>query len=132
MEKEFQPYTSLQSQISSMLQELGVRASIIGHRYLLQAIEIVYYDDQYLRCITKMLYPEVAKYYKTTPGAVERAMRHAIQTAWERTDAEFFNDVFHNRKKEYKKKPTNSEFIALVVENLRFIHSDHKDVRFIL
>jgi two-component system response regulator (stage 0 sporulation protein A) len=72
-----------------------------------------------LNSITKTLYPEIAIKYQTTPNRVERAIRHAIETAWERSDLETINKMFRYTIRNDKGKPTNSEFIALLSDKLR-------------
>ena len=76
-------------------------------------------DDEMINCITKLLYPTVAKQYQTTSSRVERAIRHAIEIAWDRGDVDVLNGLFGYTVHTTRGKPTNSEFIALLADKLR-------------
>src|SRR5690554_2667942 len=102
-----------------MLHEVGVPAHIKGYQYLRCAIGLVVEDMSILNSITKTLYPEIAIRYDTTPNRVERAIRHAIETAWERSDVEVINKLFRYTIRNDKGKPTNSEFVAMQADKLR-------------
>ena len=111
---------SLDQNISKLLQEIGVPAHIKGYQYLREAITIVFEDVDVLNSITKVLYPRVAELHATTPSRVERAIRHAIEVAWSRGDVETISKMFSHTINKSKAKPTNSEFIAMIADKLRF------------
>ncbi len=113
---------SLDTEITSLLHEVGVPAHIKGYLYLREAITRVYYDIELLGAITKVLYPEVAKKYKTTSSRVERAIRHAIEVAWNRGNVDAISEIFSYTINYNKSKPTNSEFIAMIADKLRLAH----------
>ncbi len=114
-----EPKVDLESEITGMLHEVGVPAHIKGYQYLRCAIGLVVEDMSILNSITKTLYPEIAIRYDTTPNRVERAIRHAIETAWERSDVEVINKLFRYTIRNDKGKPTNSEFVAMLADKLR-------------
>ncbi|MCI9247202.1 MAG: hypothetical protein HFJ30_08905 [Clostridia bacterium] len=105
--------------ITRVIQELGIPAHIKGYQYLRKAIEMAVKDMTYIDAVTKELYPAVAKEFGTTSSIVERAMRHAIGVAWERGDLETLQKYFGYTVSSTKGKPTNSEFIAMIVDKLR-------------
>ncbi|OLS03948.1 sporulation transcription factor Spo0A [Tissierella creatinophila] len=109
----------LETKITKVIQEIGVPAHIKGYLYLREAIHIVINDMDYLGAITKELYPAVALKYNTTTSRVERAIRHAIEVAWNRGDLETLERIFGYTINTNKGKPTNSEFIALIADKLR-------------
>ncbi|MTM62315.1 sporulation transcription factor Spo0A, partial [Turicibacter sanguinis] len=92
--------------------------------YLLESIKMVYNDIELLGSITKVLYPDVAKKYKTTASRVERAIRHAIEVAWNRGNIEAISNIFGYTVSVSKSKPTNSEFIAMIADKLRLEHKN--------
>lgn len=104
----------LSSQITSIIHEIGVPAHIKGYQYLREAILIAVEDMEVINAVTKVLYPEVARRYNTTPSRVERAIRHAIEVAWDRGDLETLQKFFGYTVSNTKGKPTNSEFIAMI------------------
>ena len=108
----------LQVRISRILTTLGVPAHIKGYPYLREAIAAAINDMSLANYITKCLYPMVAKKFQTTPSRVERAIRHAIEVAWDRGDWETFMQIFGNTVSNTKGKPTNSEFIALIADGI--------------
>ncbi|MFT8871105.1 MAG: sporulation transcription factor Spo0A [Sporolactobacillus sp.] len=110
---------ALNASITNIIHEIGVPAHIKGYMYLREAITMVYRDIDLLGSITKILYPDIAKKYKTTPSRVERAIRHAIEVAWSRGDIEAIANLFGYTISNSKAKPTNSEFIAMVADKLR-------------
>ena len=110
---------SLDERITSIIHEIGVPAHIKGYLYLREAIIMVYNNLELLGSVTKILYPDIAKKYNTTPSRVERAIRHAIEVAWNRGNMESINKLFSNTVNSHKAKPTNSEFIAMVADKLR-------------
>ena len=101
------------------MHELGIPAHIKGYRYLRDAIIMVVDRVDLLSKITKELYPSIAQKYTTTPSRVERAIRHAIEVAWDRGNMDFIQRVFGHTISQEKGKPTNSEFIAMVADRLR-------------
>ncbi len=113
------PKVDLEVEITNLLHELGVPAHIRGYQYLRYAIALVIKDITILNSITKALYPEIAIKFDTTPNRVERAIRHAIETSWERSELDVINRLFRYTVRNDKGKPTNSEFIALLADKLR-------------
>lgn len=109
----------LETLVTEYIHELGVPAHIKGYHYLRTAIMMVVKDMELLNYITKELYPEIAKAYKTTSSRVERAIRHSIEVAWTRGKPQTMNDVFGYTINTGKGKPTNSEFIAMVADKIR-------------
>ena len=112
----------LEAEITNVLHEMGVPAHIKGYLYLRESIDMVYNDIELLGSITKVLYPDVAKKYKTTASRVERAIRHAIEVAWNRGNIDMIAAVFGYTVSVSKSKPTNSEFIAMIADRLRIKH----------
>ena len=105
--------------VTSIIHEIGVPAHIKGYQYLREAIMIAVNDMDVINAITKVLYPQVAKTFATTPSRVERAIRHAIEVAWDRGDLETLQRFFGYTVSNTKGKPTNSEFIALIADKLQ-------------
>ena len=112
----------LDSNITSIIHEVGVPAHIKGYLYLREAISMVYHDIELLGSITKVLYPDIAKKYNTTASRVERAIRHAIEVAWNRGNIDSLSSIFGYTVSVSKAKPTNSEFIAMIADKLRLEH----------
>lgn len=94
-------------------------AHIKGYQYLREAIILAVNDDEIMNSVTKLLYPTVAKTFKTTPSRVERAIRHAIEVAWDRGDVDVLNSYFGYTIQNSRGKPTNSEFIAMISDKLK-------------
>ncbi len=109
---------SLQKQITELLHDVGIPAHIKGYNYLRTAIEYSYENADYIGQVTKILYPEIARKYKTTGSRVERAIRHAIEVAWNRGNIDTIDDIFGYTISSSKAKPTNSEFIAMISDYL--------------
>jgi len=109
----------LESAVTSIIHEIGVPAHIKGYQYLREAIMIAVEDMEVINAVTKILYPEVAKRYNTTASRVERAIRHAIEVAWDRGDLETLQKYFGYTVSNAKGKPTNSEFIAMIADRLQ-------------
>lgn len=105
--------------ISDIMRQIGVPAHIKGYQYLRTAIELSVSDTEMLSSVTKLLYPTVAKMYNTTPSRVERAIRHAIEVAWDRGDVDVLSSYFGYTIQSQRGKPTNSEFIAMIADKLR-------------
>lgn len=112
----------LETNITSIIHEIGVPAHIKGYMYLREAIKMVYNDIELLGSITKILYPDIAKTFNTTSSRVERAIRHAIEVAWSRGNIDSISSLFGYTVSTSKAKPTNSEFIAMVADRLRLEH----------
>lgn len=110
---------NLEALVTNVIHELGVPAHIKGYQYLREAIMMVINDIDIINQITKQLYPEIAEKYKTTPSRVERAIRHAIEVAWARGQADTVENIFGYTISAAKGKPTNSEFIAMIADKLR-------------
>ena len=110
---------SIESMVTSIIHEIGVPAHIKGYQYLREAIIIAVEDMDVINAITKVLYPQVAKAFQTTPSRVERAIRHAIEVAWDRGDLDTLQRFFGYTVSNTKGKPTNSEFIALIADKLQ-------------
>ena len=110
---------NLEAMVTSVIHEIGVPAHIKGYQYLREAIKIAVNDMDVINAITKVLYPQVAKTFSTTPSRVERAIRHAIEVAWDRGDLEVLQSFFGYTVSNSKGKPTNSEFIALIADKLQ-------------
>jgi two-component system response regulator (stage 0 sporulation protein A) len=107
------------TKVTSTMHELGIPAHIKGYMYLRDAIIMVVDRVDLLSKITKELYPTIAQKYLTTPSRVERAIRHAIEVAWDRGNMDFIQRVFGHTISQEKGKPTNSEFIAMVADRMR-------------
>ena len=108
----------LEAVVTDIIHEIGVPAHIKGYQYLREAIMLTIKDMEMINAVTKVLYPEVAKRFKTTPSRVERAIRHAIEVAWDRGDIEVLQKFFGYTVSNIKGKPTNSEFIAMIADSL--------------
>lgn len=121
-EKERLIKLELESEITSLLHEIGIPAHIKGYMYLRTAILETYLNVDFLGQITKVLYPEIARKYSTTSSRVERAIRHAIEVAWNRGNIDAIDDIFGYTISASKAKPTNSEFIAMISDKLRLEH----------
>ena len=117
----------LKNLVTSVIHEIGVPAHIKGYQYLREAIMIAVDDMDVINAVTKVLYPEVAKRFSTTPSRVERAIRHAIEVAWDRGDLETLQKYFGYTVSNAKGKPTNSEFIAMIAD--RLVLEQRKDRR---
>lgn len=111
--------SDLETIVTEMIHDLGVPAHIKGYQYIRSAIMMVVENMDLLNFITKRLYPEIAKSYHTTASRVERAIRHSIEVAWSRGNADMMNSIFGYTINTGKGKPTNSEFIAMVADKIR-------------
>ncbi len=110
---------NLETDVTDLIHEVGVPAHIKGYQYLRDAIMMTVKDPEMLSSITKILYPTIAKRHQTTPSRVERAIRHAIEVAWNRGNVDMINSMFGYTVSTGKGKPTNSEFIALIADKIR-------------
>ncbi len=109
----------IEVQVTKIIHQIGVPAHIKGYQYLRTAILLTVRDSEMINSVTKVLYPSVAKKYQTTTSRVERAIRHAIEVAWDRGDVDTLNSYFGYTIQDNRGKPTNSEFIAMIADNLR-------------
>lgn len=113
---------NLDVEVTEIIHEIGVPAHIKGYQYLRDAIIMSVNDIEMLGSITKILYPTIAKKYQTTSSRVERAIRHAIEVAWSRGKMDTIDALFGYTIHNGKGKPTNSEFVALIVDKIRLEH----------
>ena len=109
----------LELKVTEILHEIGVPAHIKGYHYLRDSIIMAVEKPEIINAVTKQLYPSVAKKYETTSSRVERAIRHAIEVAWDRGDVEVLNSYFGYTIHNDRGKPTNSEFIAMISDKMR-------------
>ena len=109
----------MEAHVTKIIHQIGVPAHIKGYQYLRTAILMTIEDNDIINSVTKVLYPTVAKKYQTTTSRVERAIRHAIEVAWDRGDIDTLNSYFGYTIQNSRGKPTNSEFIAMIADNLR-------------
>lgn len=118
----------LELAVTEIIHQVGIPAHIKGYHYLRTAIMLSVGNDEMINSITKLLYPTVAKQYDTTSSRVERAIRHAIEIAWDRGDIDVLTKIFSYTVHTAKGKPTNSEFIALIADHLRlkFKHQESR------
>ncbi len=105
--------------ITQILHQIGVPAHIKGYHYLRSSIMMSIDNPDIINSVTKQLYPAVANNFETTPSRVERAIRHAIEVAWDRGDIDILNSYFGYTIHNSRGKPTNSEFIAMISDKLR-------------
>ena len=110
---------SMDLEVTNLIHQMGVPAHIKGYQYLRDAILLVINEVSLLGAVTKELYPLIAEKYQTTPSRVERAIRHAIELAWDRGNVDMMNKFFGYTINIQRGKPTNSEFIAMVADKLR-------------
>lgn len=115
---------SVERVVTEIMHQIGVPAHIKGYHYLRDAILLSINDREMLESVTKLLYPAVAKKYNTTSSRVERAIRHAIEIAWDRGDVQVINNFFGYTISTEKGKPTNSEFIAMVTDKVRLNYGE--------
>ena len=109
----------LEVMITDIIHQIGVPAHIKGYHYLRDAIIMSVLDSEMINAVTKRLYPSIAKKYATTSSRVERAIRHAIEVAWDRGDVDVLSSYFGYTIQSSRGKPTNSEFIAMIADKLR-------------
>ena len=115
----------IEAQVTKIIHQIGVPAHIKGYQYLRTAILMTVSDSDIINSVTKVLYPSVAKKYSTTTSRVERAIRHAIEVACDRGDIDTLNSYFGYTIQNNRGKPTNSEFIAMIADNLRLKYKIH-------
>ncbi|MEA4920597.1 MAG: sporulation transcription factor Spo0A [Clostridiaceae bacterium] len=116
---EAQAKHALEVKVTQIFHEIGVPAHIKGYQYLRESIIMAVNDMETINSITKVLYPAVAKNHQTTSSRVERAIRHAIEVAWDRGDVEILNNFFGYTISNSKGKPTNGEFISMIADKIR-------------
>ena len=109
----------LEAAVTNIIHEVGVPAHIKGYQFLREAIIMSVKNAEMINQVTKLLYPDIANKYGTTPSRVERAIRHAIEVAWGRGDPKVTESIFGYTVSADKGKPTNSEFIAMIADKLR-------------
>ncbi|MBQ8533297.1 MAG: sporulation transcription factor Spo0A [Clostridia bacterium] len=109
----------LELMITEIIHQIGVPAHIKGYHYLRESIILCVRDPEMINSVTKLLYPTVAKMFQTTSSRVERAIRHAIEVAWDRGDIDVLNSYFGFTIHNQRGKPTNSEFVAMIADKLR-------------
>ena len=110
---------NIEAMVTSIIHEIGVPAHIKGYQFLRDAILLTMNEPEYINAVTKRLYPEIAKKNGTTASRVERAIRHAIEVAWDRGDVDTLNSYFGYTIHNLRGKPTNSEFIAMIADKMR-------------
>ena len=125
-EPEEEKTPDMETQVTKIIHQIGVPAHIKGYQYLRTAILLTIKDSDIINSVTKILYPSVAKQYQTTTSRVERAIRHAIEVAWDRGDVDTLNSYFGYTIQNNRGKPTNSEFIAMIADNLRLKYKMYK------
>ena len=113
------PTTPMEVRVTNIIHDVGVPAHIKGYQYIREAIILAIKDEEVINAITKTLYPTLASMFNTTPSRVERAIRHAIEVAWNRGQIEMHDKIFGYTVNSNKGKPTNSEFIAMIADRLR-------------
>lgn len=123
------PEKRIDTLVTEIIHEIGIPAHIKGYQYIREAIIEVVADMDLINAVTKALYPSVAKKYNTTPSRVERAIRHAIEVAWDRGDIEVLQRYFGYTVSGVKGKPTNSEFIALIADRLQLRLREQEEKR---
>ena len=112
-------HNNLEKSVTKMLHELGIPSHIKGYQYIRKAITIIYNNPELTFSITKELYPKIAKTFNATSSRVERAIRHAIDVSWNRGNWQLMEDLFGHSVDVDKAKPTNSEFIVTIADNLK-------------
>lgn len=118
-ESALPPAGNIDATISNMLREIGMPAHIKGYPYVRRAIKMCVENDEMMSSVTKVLYPAVAKEFNSTPSRVERSIRHAIEAAWDRGDIDVLNSYFGYTIQNDRGKPTNSQFIATLTDDIR-------------
>lgn len=118
---ENQNYTrnEMERVVTDQILKLGVPANIKGYRFLREGIMMVLNDMEMVESVTKLLYPGIAKRYGTTDKKVERAIRNAVETSWKRGDEKVFLQLFGYSQNTGRTRPTNSEFIARVADEIQ-------------
>ena len=118
----------LETKVTAVLHNMGVPAHIKGYGFLRQAIIMAVEDPEVISLVTKRLYPDIAKLNNTTASRVERAIRHAIEVAWDRGNVDVLNEYFGYTINNMRGKPTNSEFVAMISDKLRLENKKYRAV----
>ena len=111
----------LEKKVAYVLKNMGIRQELLGYRYAKYAIELILQDESILNAITRRLYPAVAEKFNTTPSRAERAIRHSIESAFDHADPDMIQEIFGNTISIDLGKATNSHFLAVASELVRFI-----------
>ena len=111
--------TAIEAKVTQTIHDIGVPAHIKGYQFVREAIMMAIEDEDVINAVTKVLYPNLAEKFNTTPSRIERAIRHAIEVAWNRGQIEVHDKIFGYTVNSNKGKPTNSEFIAMIADRLR-------------
>ena len=119
MERAADPENDLETIVTDVILHIGIPAHIKGYHYIREAIILSVNDPNMINSVTKLLYPTIAKRFDTTSSRVERAIRHAIEIAWDRGDVDTLDSYFGYTINNGRGKPTNSEFIAMIADKLR-------------
>ena len=126
LDEEYSRDLRLIGEVTEIIHEIGIPAHIKGYQYLRESIVLTVKDMRLINAVTKELYPEVARRFSTLPSRVERAIRHAIEVAWDRGDVDVLQRYFGYTVSGLKGKPTNSEFIAMIADKLYLKHENDK------
>ena len=119
MAAEWKETLETEREISAFMLELGIPAHLRGYYYLREAVLLAVSDMELVGSVTKLLYPVIARRYKTTLQRVERAIRNAVEVSWERGNPEVFEDLFGFSREKGAPRPTNSEYIARIADKIR-------------
>ena len=119
MAAEWKETLETEREISAFMLELGIPAHLRGYYYLREAVLLAVSDMELVGSVTKLLYPVIARRYKTTLQRVERAIRNAVEVSWERGNPEVFEDLFEFSRETGAPRPTNSEYIARIADKIR-------------
>jgi len=122
--KAEEKHLDIQQIITDVMHQIGVPAHIKGYHYLRKSIILCVQNDDMINAVTKILYPTIANEFDTTPSRVERAIRHAIEVAWDRGDVDILNKYFGYTIHNSRGKPTNSEFIAMISDKLKLKYKE--------
>lgn len=109
----------LEAEITRVIHQIGIPANFKGYSYIRRAISLAVEDMSIMKAVIKELYPTIAKEFNDTPSRVERAIRHAIEVAWDRGDVDVLDSYFGYTIQSSRGKPTNSEFIAMIADNIK-------------
>ena len=112
-------FDDLESQVTSIILEVGIPAHVKGYHYVRAAIILAVKSPESINAVTKIIYPTIAKQYGTSTSRVERAIRHAIEVAWDRGNVDTLTTIFGYSINSSRGKPTNSEFIAMIADRIR-------------
>lgn len=124
MNKEENSYNNMERVVTDFILKLGVPANIKGYRFLREGIMMVWGDMELSNSVTKLLYPEIARKYGTTDKKVERAIRNAVEISWKRGDEKVFFQLFGYSQNMGRTRPTNSEFIARVADEIHLTENE--------